>query len=86
MQRIILTAAAMLLGGSLAVTIAKADMNYGPTVDTAKGLCFQRAASSDSGSFGYWTECPKPAAAAPAAPAAQRRHVKHGEKDASGAQ
>jgi len=86
MQRMIMTAAAMLLGAGLAMTTAKADMNYGPTVDTAKGLCFQRAASSDSGSFGYWTECPKPAAAAKAAPAAHRRQVKHGEKDASGAQ
>jgi len=84
MQRTIMTAAAMLLGAGLAVTTAKADMNYGPTVDTAKGLCFQKASNTDAGFFGYWTECPKPAATA--APAAHRRHVKHGEKDASGAQ
>ena len=82
MQRIILAAAAMLLGASLAVTTAKADMNYGPIVDQAKGLCFQKAANSDA-VFGYWAECPKHAAAAAAsATAAHRRHTKHSEKDA----
>jgi len=88
MKRMIMTAAAMLLGTGLAVTAAKADMNYGPVVDAAKGLCFQRQSNTDSGSFGYWTQCAKPAAvaAAPVAPAAHRRHVKHGEKDESGAQ
>jgi hypothetical protein len=82
----IMTAAAMLLGAGLAVTTAKAEMNFGPTTDSAKGLCFQKAASTDPGFFGYWTECPKPAATATAAPAAHRRHVKHSEKDTSGAQ
>jgi hypothetical protein len=86
MQRMIMTAAAMLLGAGLSVTTANADMNYGPTVDTAKGLCFQKASNTDAGFFGYWTECPKPSAAATAAPAAHRRHMKRGEKDASGAQ
>ena len=84
MQRIILTAAAMLLGGSLAVTMAKADMNYGPIVDQAKGLCFQKTINTDAGFFGYWAECPK-AAATPAAtviPAVHHRHAKHSEKDA----
>jgi hypothetical protein len=88
MQRIILTAAAMLLGGSLAVTIAKADMNYGPVVDQAKGLCFQKSANTDPGFFGYWAECPKPATASAAVAStttAHHRHTKHiekGEKDA----
>jgi hypothetical protein len=84
MQRIILTAAAMLLGGSLAVTAAKADMNYGPIVDQAKGLCFQRTTNTESGFFGYWAECPKAAAttAATATPAVHHRHAKHSEKDA----
>jgi hypothetical protein len=84
MQRTILTAAAMLLGGSLAVTTAKADMNYGPMVDQAKGLCFQKSANTDSGFFGYWAECPKAAAtsAAAATPAVHHRHAKHSEKDA----
>jgi len=85
MQRIILTAAAMLLGGSLAVTTAKADMNYGLVVDQAKGLCFQKTTNTDAGFFGYWAECPK-AAATPAATAStatgHRRHTKHSEKDA----
>src|SRR5262249_13451974 len=82
MQRVILTAAAMLLGAGLAVTTAKADMNYGPIVDEAKGLCFQKAANSDA-IFGYLAQCPKPAAAAAAsATAVHRRHAKHGEKDA----
>jgi hypothetical protein len=76
MQRIILTAAAMLLGASLAVTTAKADMNYGPIVDQAKGLCFQKTTNTDPGFFGYWTECPKPAAT-PAATTAHPRHPKH---------
>lgn len=84
MQRIILTAAAMLLGGSLAVTAAKADMNYGPIVDQAKGLCFQRTTNTESGFFGYWAECPKAAATptATATPAVHHRHAKHSEKDA----
>jgi hypothetical protein len=80
MQRIIMTAAAMLLGGGLAVTTAKADMNYGPVVDQAKGLCFQKATNTDLGFFGYWAECPKPAAtptAAPTTPAVHHRHTKH---------
>jgi len=83
MQRIILTAAAMLLGGSLAVTTAKADMNYGPVVDQAKGLCFQKTTNTDAGFFGYWAECPKPAAAAAVSTTTvHHRHAKHGEKDA----
>jgi hypothetical protein len=84
MQRTILTAAAMLLGSSLAVTMAKADMNYGPIVDQAKGLCFQKTTNTESGFFGYWAECPKAAAtpAATATPAVHHRHAKHSEKDA----
>ncbi len=84
MQRIIVTAAAMLLGGGLAVTTAKADMNYGPVVDQTKGLCFQKTTNTDLGFFGYWTECPKPAAsaAAPSTPTVHRRHTKQSEKDA----
>jgi len=67
----------MLLGAGLAVTTARADMNYGPVVDTAKGLCFQKTTNADTGFFGYWAECPKPAAAPVAAPAAHHRHIKH---------
>jgi hypothetical protein len=86
MQRIIVTAAAMLLGGGVAVTTAKADMNYGPVVDPAKGLCFQRTTNTDSGFFGYWTECPKPAAAAASTTTVHRRHTKHVDKDEKDAQ
>jgi len=84
MQRMIITAAAMLLGAALAVTTAKADMNYGPVMDQAKGLCFQRTTNTDAGFFGYWADCPKPAAAAASAsaPAVHRRHTKHSDKDA----
>jgi hypothetical protein len=74
MQRIIVTAAAMLLGASLAATTAKADMNYGPVVDQAKGLCFQKSTNTDTGFFGYWAECPKPAATPTATPAVLPRH------------
>jgi hypothetical protein len=87
MQRIILTAAAVLLGAGLAVTAAKADMNYGPVVDQAKGLCFQKAPTSDIGYFGYWAECPKAAAAAAASTTTVHpRHTKHSEKGAQQAQ
>ncbi len=82
MQRIIVTAAAVLLSAGLAVTTAKAEMNYGPVVDPAKGLCFQKAATSDIGYFGYWAECPKPAAAA-STTTVHRRQTKRGEKDAA---
>jgi len=71
MQRIIMTAAAMLLGAALAVTSAKADMNYGPVQD--KGLCFKGSPTSE-GVFGFWAECPKPAAATATV---HHRHVKH---------
>jgi hypothetical protein len=85
MQRMILTAAAVLVGAGLAVTTAKADMNYGPVVDQAKGLCFQKTTNWESGTFGYWAECPKPAAAAAAAASpttVHHRHTKRSEKDA----
>ena len=71
MQRIIMTAAAMLLGAALAVTTAKADMNYGPKED--KGLCFKSSPALAEMGFGYWAECPKPAATA----TVHHRHVKH---------
>ncbi len=74
MQRIVMAAAAMLLGAGLAVSTAKAEMNYGPVVD--KGLCFQKTTNADVGFFGYWTQCPKPAAAATVAPATRHRHNK----------
>ena len=86
MKRMIITAAALLLGTGLAATAAKADMNYGPVVDSAKGLCFQKQTNTDPGFFGYWTQCGKPAAATIVTPAVDRRHVKRGEKDTSGAQ
>src|SRR5215469_3019307 len=76
MQRIVMAAAALLLGAGLAASTAKADMNYGPVVD--KGLCFQKTNNADVGTFGYWTQCAKPAAAAASvAPAAHHRHSKH---------
>ena len=63
MQRIIMTAAAvMLLGAGLAITTAKAEQNYGPVTDQAKHLCFKPTPGNDQG-FGYWSDCPKPAAA-----------------------
>jgi hypothetical protein len=86
-QRIIVTAATVLLGAGLAITTAKAEMNYGPVLDPAKGLCFKRQTNYESGTFGYWTACPKTttAAAASAAPV-NHRHAKPGEKDAQQAQ
>jgi len=81
MQRIIATAAAMLLGTGLAVTTAKAEMNYGPVVDQTKGMCFQKTTNADIGTFGYWTECPKPAAAAASTAPVHRRHTKHSESE-----
>ncbi len=79
MQRIIMTTAALLLGAGLAVTTAKADMNYGPK--ETNGHCFQKATNSDEGFFGYWTECPHAAATTaattPATTPVHRRHPKH---------
>jgi hypothetical protein len=72
MQRIVLTAAAVLLGAGLAATAAMADMNYGPM--TNNNLCFTRTPGWGDMGFGYWSECPKPAAATTTAP---RHHVKH---------
>jgi hypothetical protein len=75
MQRIILTAAAVLLGAGLAATAAMADMNYGPM--TNNGLCFTRTPGWGDMGFGYWSECPKPAAATTTTTTAPRHHVKH---------
>ena len=75
MQRIILTAAAVLLGAGLAATAAMADMNYGPM--TNNGLCFTRTTGWGEMGFGYWSECPKPAAATTTTTTAPRHHVKH---------
>ena len=77
MQRIIMIAAAMLLGAGFAVTTAKADMNPGPVVDQAKGLCFTKTPNADNGFFGYWAECPKPAATPTVTPVVHPRHTKH---------
>jgi hypothetical protein len=79
MQRTIMIAAAMLLSAGLAMTTAKAEMNPGPIVDQAKGLCFQKSPNTDPGFFGYWAECPKPAATPTATPAptVHHRHTKH---------
>jgi hypothetical protein len=68
-----MTAAAMLLGAGFAVPMAKADQYVGPLVDNGK--CYQNSKSSEMG-FGYWTECPKPAAAQ----VAHRHPAKHGSK------
>jgi hypothetical protein len=73
MQRIVMTAAAMLLGSGLVVSTAKAELHWGPEKDEAKNLCYKRSPNNDLG-WGYWTECPKPAAAP--APASHR-HAKH---------
>jgi hypothetical protein len=72
MHRIIMTAAAVLLGGGLAATTAKAEMNYGPTANN--GLCFTRSVGWGDMGFGYWSECPKPAVAAASV---HRHHTKH---------
>jgi hypothetical protein len=77
MQRIVMTAAVMLLGAGFAVTTAKAEMNPGPIVDQTKGLCFQKSTNGDVGFFGYWTECPKPAATPTATPAPTVHHRQH---------
>ena len=74
MQRIILTAAAVLLGAGLAATAAMADMNYGPM--TNNGRCFTRTPGWSDMGFGYWVECPKSAAAATTT-TAHRHHAKH---------
>lgn len=79
MQRIIVTAAVMLLGAGLVVTTARADMNYGPVVDPAKG-CFTKTTNADPGTFGYWTACPKPAAVAASAAPVHSRHAKRSDK------
>jgi hypothetical protein len=74
MQRVIIAAAAMLLGAGVAVPTAQADQYVGPVV--ANGMCYQNSKSSEMG-FGYWTECPKPAAA----PVAHRHPAKHSSKE-----
>jgi len=76
MQRIILTAAAMVLGAGLAATTAKAEMNYGPAANN--GLCFTRTAGWGDMGFGYWAECPRPVPAnASASVSVHHRHAKH---------
>jgi hypothetical protein len=78
MQRVVIAAAAMLLGAGVAVSTAKAELNPGPVVDQAKGLCFTKSNGQDPATFGYWDTCPKPAAAT----TVHRHPVKHGAKSA----
>jgi hypothetical protein len=76
MQRLTLTTAvaAMLFGGVLAGTPAKADHNYGPMKNGAQ--CYKGAANGwGSQGYGYWASCPGPAATG--APAAHH-HSKKG--------
>jgi hypothetical protein len=75
MQRLTLitAAAAMLFGGVLAGTPAKAEMHYGPTKNTSQ--CYKSSKDWGNQGFGYWTSCPGPAATA--APAT-RAHAKKG--------
>ena len=77
MQRTVMIAAAMLLGAGFVITTAKAEMNPGPVVDQAKGLCFTKTTNGDVGFFGYWAECPKPAATPTVTPGTHPRHTKH---------
>ena len=75
MQRLTLTtaAAAMLFGGVLAGTTAKAEYNYGPMKNGTQ--CYKASKSWGEMGFGAWGACPN--AAATAAPAA-RHHAKKG--------
>jgi hypothetical protein len=76
MQRVIMTAAAALVGAGLSMPAAKADMHVGPLTDPTTGLCF-KSTGGDLG-FGYWTECPKSVAA----PVAHHHHRRHSAKNA----
>ncbi len=80
MKRVVVAAAAALVGAGAAVSMAKAEMNPGPVQD--KGLCFTKSSGQDPATFGYWAECPKPAAAPAAAPATHRHPAKHSAKSA----
>ena len=75
MQRLTLTtaAAAMLFGGVLAGTPAKAEYNYGPMKNGTQ--CYKVSKTWGEMGYGYWENCPSPAATA--APAA-RHHAKKG--------
>jgi hypothetical protein len=75
MQRLTLTtaAAAMLLGGVLAGTPAFADHNFGPNKNGTQ--CYKGSGNGwGSQGYGYWTNCPSPAATG--APAARHQSKK----------
>jgi hypothetical protein len=62
MQRLTLTtaAAAMLFGGLLAGTPAKAEYNYGPMKNGSQ--CYKASKTWGEMGYGYWENCPAPAA------------------------
>jgi hypothetical protein len=63
MQRLTLTiaAASMLVGGVLAGTPANAEYMHGPMKNGDR--CYTNSKTWGEMGFGYWTSCPKPAAA-----------------------
>ena len=77
MQRLMMTAAAVLAVAGFAATAAKAEFNFGPVND--KDKCFTEAPGWRDSGFGSWGPCDK----AKATPATQtkttapRHHAKH---------
>jgi hypothetical protein len=64
MQRLIMTVAAtaILCGGLVAATSAKAEFNYGPTKNGTQ--CYKMSQNGwNNQGFGYWSACPNEAAA-----------------------
>jgi hypothetical protein len=72
MKFTIVTAAALVMGAALS-TAANADINWGPAKNGTQ--CWKYSFGSGHHEFGYWDNCPAPAAA-PVAHHAPHHHQK----------
>ncbi len=70
MRHVLISAAALTAFVTFLAIPAKADMHFGPT--QVGNQCFKwQATNSRDATFGYWSECPKPASVVSAP---RRRH------------
>ena len=71
-QFMISASAAVVLAAMFASAPAKADYNYGPTVNGTQ--CWKKAPLGSNDSFGSWGACPQAASTTAVRPVRRHRH------------